>query len=272
MKLSEAGTGTVWLPLTPPRVAALAFAPWSRVASIQLACAACVSVAFAAFLASAWFPVVQQAIASLPETGEVRAGTLQWRGDSATDLADNPWLALSVDLHRQGPHRFPSDLHVEFASEDVRLLSIAGYLDLPYPQGYTLAFNRAVLEPWWKAREPFLVAAGALLALVAVMFCWWVLATVYAIPGLALCRFVSAGMTWLAVWKLAGAAQVPGGLAAAAGVLLYSLGAIDLVSFLFILLAQFAAAWIYIFLALFFLPAKAPTRSGRGGNPFGDRT
>jgi hypothetical protein len=59
-------------------------------------------------------------------------------------------------------------------------------------------------------------------------------------------------------------------LAAAAGTLLYGLDAIDLVTFLFIGVAQFVAAWVYLFLALFFLPAKAPGRKGSKSNPFKD--
>jgi hypothetical protein len=61
---------------------------------------------------------------------------------------------------------------------------------------------------------------------------------------------------------------MPGGLATAAGVLLYSLPVIDLVTLLFIFAVQFAAGWVYFFLALFFLPARAPGAKGRAVNPF----
>ncbi len=268
MKLSEAGPEAVWLPLTPARVARLAFAPVRRVLAIQALFAAGVGLAVAAFLASAWFPVVQQAVESLPEGGVLRAGRLEWGGANPEPLAANAWLALSVDLQRSGLHRFPSDLHVEFARSDVRLLSLAGYLDVPYPGQYAIAFNRTVLEPWWDAREPFLVVGGALLAALAALASWMLLGCVYAVPGVAMGRFITTRMTFGAAWKLASAAQMPGGLAAAAAVFLYSLPAIDLVTFLFIFTAQFAAAWIYLFLALFFLPAKAPARVGQAVNPF----
>jgi len=271
MKISEAGAETVWLPLTPPRVAALAFAPLRRVLAIQLIFAAVVGLALAALLASAWFPVIRKAILELPEKGSIRGGHLDWGGRSPQPLAANSWLALSIDLEHSGLHHFPADLHVEFGADDVRFFSLAGYVDVPYPQGYTIAFNRSVLDPWWLAREPFLMVGGAAAMLVLLPVLWTGLAGMYALAGRWVFRFVSSGLSFGRAWKLCVAAQMPGALALGAGTLLYALDAIDLVTFLFISVAQFVAAWVYIFLALFFLPAKAPGRKRTKPNPFKDR-
>lgn len=268
MKLSEAGAETVWLPLTPPRVAALPFAPFRRILAVQLIFAAAAGLAVASLLASSWFPVIRQAIAALPETGEFRGATLDWRGSSPIPLAGNAWLALSVDLEHSGLHRFPADLHVEFGRYDARCFSLAGYVDVPYPRGYTVAFNRSVLDPWWSAREPFLVAVGGAVVLGVLPLFWSGLGVVYALAGRWVFRFISSGLSFPQAWKLCVASQMPGGLAAAAGTFLYGLGAIDLVTFLFIVAAQIAAAWVYLFLALFFLPAKAPGPRGSKSNPF----
>ena len=45
-----------------------------------------------------------------------------------------------------------------------------------------MAFNRSELEPWWGAREPWLVVTVAVLTIVALLLCWTILATIYCIP------------------------------------------------------------------------------------------
>ena len=59
---------------------------------------------------------------------------------------------------------------------------------------------------------------------------------------------------------------MPGALLAAAAVLLYNSGLLNLVSLGFIFAAHFVLGWIYLFLSLLFLP-RSPVALN-GGNPF----
>jgi len=102
----------------------------------------------------AWFPVISRAIVQLPTEGEIRFQKLEWHSDSPMRLADNQWLALSVDLAHAGQARSPAHLQVEFGRNDIRMISILGFLDWKYPANSRMAFNRAQLGPWWGAWAP----------------------------------------------------------------------------------------------------------------------
>lgn len=267
MKLAEAGSQQAWLPLTPPGVAAFAAASWGRLALVQLIFAGLAGVSVTIFLASAWFPTISEATGNLPEVGYIRNGRLAWTGDSPTLLASSPWLAVTVDLQHDQAYRLPCDLQVEFSAESARFLSLAGYVDIPYPTRGIVVFNEPELGAWWNAWEPFLAAGAGLLTAVGLMCVWMVLAAIYAIPMSMVCRFVEHGTAYGAVLKVCCAAQMPGCLLMSFTLLLYSLRAIDLVQWLFVGATHFVLSWLYIFLAPFFLPGKA-AGARRRPNPF----
>ena len=92
------------------------------------------------------------------------------------------------------------------------------------------------------------------------------LATLYFLPAWLLGFFVNRDLNFRRSWKLSGAVVLPGALLMAAGVVLYDLGAVDLVQFGFIFAAHLALGWIYLFVSLLFVPA-IPTALPKG-NPF----
>ena len=83
---------------------------------------------------------------------------------------------------------------------------------------------------------------------------WWLLATVYFLPAWLLGFFTNRDLNLRASWKLSGAALLPGALLMAAGVWLYGLGFLGLVSFGFLFAAHFVLGWTYLFLSQLFLP------------------
>src|SRR2546422_10203836 len=87
-----------WQPVTPRGVAAFARASWPRLLLVQLVFALFAAAATVWFLTENWFPVLARAIDAMPAQGEIRRGALDWREDSPTNLADNVFLALAVDL------------------------------------------------------------------------------------------------------------------------------------------------------------------------------
>lgn len=267
MKSAEASLRHPWQPLTPPGVAAFATAPLRRLLAVEGVFALLAAVAMGTFLASAWFPTIRKAVGHLPPQGEIRGARLAWGGKSPALLANSEWLAITVDLKHEGAYRVPADLQIEFAEDSVRFLSLAGFVDVPYPKGWVIAFNESELGPWWRAREPFLVAGAALGGAMGLMILWALLAALYAIPAGLACRFVGHALPFGSVWKLCSAAQMPGCLLMCIALFLYSLRAIDLVQWLFAAGAHFAVAWIYVFLGLFFLPS-GESRNGPKKNPF----
>jgi len=271
MNLADAGRREAWQPLTPPGVAAFAAASPRRLMLLLVIFAFLAGVSLTAFLKSAWFPAIAEAAHNLPDVGYIRAGRLAWAGDSPVILTPNPWLSVTVDLHHEQALRLPSDLQVEFSSESVRFLSLAGYLDLPYPKGWIIVFNEPELGAWWNAWEPFLAAGAGVLTGTGLMLTWMFLGAAYAVPARVICRFVGHDVGYGAVWRVCCAAQLPGCLLMSFTLLLYSLRAIDLVQALFIAAAHLVVGWVYLFLALFFLPEPAEPRPRRRANPFGTR-
>src|SRR5262245_26693787 len=138
-----------WQPLTPPGIAAFAHASTNRLLLVQLVFAAVASVAVAWFVATGWFPTVSQAIRGLPPEGQIRSGTLDWRGDSTTVLAEDRFLSIAVDLQHEGEARSPAHVNIEFGRDGVKIFSLLGYIELFYPKLLTVSFNRNELEPWW---------------------------------------------------------------------------------------------------------------------------
>jgi len=104
-----------------------------------------------------------------------------------------------------------------------------------------------------------------LLAIIALLLSWWILATIYFLPVRLAGFFTNRELDLRASWKLSGAALLPGALLMTAGILFYGLG-ISLVTFLFIFGAHFVLGWLYLFFGLIFLPRTSS--AAPKGNPF----
>jgi len=248
-------------------VAAFARATSGRLFLAQFLVALLVAATVVWFLADAWFPTVRQAITHLPDKGEIRAGKLDWHGDSPRLLAEGSFLAFSVDLALSGEIRSPAHVQVELGKEAFSVHSFLGHLEVNYPVGWRVAFNREELAPWWGAWQPPLLGLAALGVVAGLMISWCVLATVYAFPVWLLVLFVNRDLKPRECWRLAGAALMPGGLLMAAGILCYDFGVVDLVGLGFILAGHFVLGWIYLFVGPLFLPRSVAAKAN-GKNPF----
>lgn len=256
-----------WEPLTPRGVAAFARATTARLLVVQLLVALLVAMVVAWFLFDAWCPIVREAIKHLPDEGQIRGGQLNWRGDSPRLLAESTFLAFSVDLDHSGEFRSPAHLQVEFSRRNLFVYSLLGHAVLDYPTGYTVAFNREELGPWWGAWQPSLLAIAALVVIVGLMSSWFLLAAIYALPVWLLVYFANRDLKLVECWRLAGAALLPGAVLMAAGILLYDFGAVDLVGLGFVTAGHLLLGWIYLFICPLFL-ARAPQAEAAEKNPF----
>jgi hypothetical protein len=256
-----------WQPLTPRGVAAFARAPFSRLV-LALFVIALLSAGTAGWLVhTAWFPVVSKAIGRMPSQGEIRAGWLDWQGDSPQTLAENRFLALTVDLRHEGDARSPAHVQLEFGRTDVTVFSLLGSLTLAYPRGWVIRFNREELMPWWGAWAPAILAVVIALGIAVLMLIWALLATVYC-PLVWLAGFIGhRELSLRQSRRFASAALMPGALLMCGVIVVYGLGKLDVVQLLAAVAAHFAVGWIYLILGPFYAPKPAGTTALQE-NPF----
>ena len=256
-----------WEPLTPYGVAAFAGASLGRLLLVQFICALLAAGAAVWFLSDGWFPTVREAIQQLPPDGEIRAGKLDWHGDSPRLLAEGPFLAFNVDLNHAAEFRSPAHVQIEFGRDNFFVYSLLGYAEGRYPNGWVVAFNRTELAPWWGAWEPAMLAISFAAVVAGLMLIWAVLATGYFLPAWLVAYFANRDLTLCGSWRLAGAALMPGTLLMAAALVLYDFGILDLVRLAFVAGAHLLLGWIYLVVSPLFLP-RIPAIAAIKGNPF----
>jgi hypothetical protein len=258
---------TAWQPLTPRGVAAFVQAPLRRLLLVQFIVAFAVALGVALLCYDRYVPVIGDAIAKLPAASQVRLQQLEWRGNSPVLLAENRFLALTVDLERTGQLRSVSYLQFEFSRTNIVARSLFGYTELPYAKGWTMAASREALQPLWGAWLPALLAGVVVLVLLCLFASWMGLAFLYALPVWWLGFFLNRDLSWSGSWKLSSAALLPGALVMLAGISFYDLGALDLVGLLFVFIAHIIVGWVYLMLGVL-AAARVNTETGGRENPF----
>jgi len=257
-----------WQPITFGGVAAFSRASLGRLFLVQFIVALLVAASVLCFLMSAWLPMVQKAIARLPEKGAVRNGQLEWNSPSPSWLTEGTFLSIIVDA--AGGSRFgqSADVQLELDRNGFKICSLFGCVAVPYPKNRTIALNRAEADPWWGAWRPFVVAGAGAGVVICLMVSWLVLATIYSLPLRLITFYSDRQASWPGCWRVAGAAQLPGALLMSGAILLYGFNRLNLVGLLFAWLLHLVVGWIYIGIATARMPrlAGAPRRRG---NPFG---
>jgi hypothetical protein len=253
-----------WEPLTPRGVAAFARARLSRLLFVQFIVALLTAVSVVWLLHDGCFPTARAAIQNLPAAGEIRSAGLDWPGSSPQLLAEGRFLAFDVDLNHSGQIHSPADVQIEFGRESIRVFSLLGYVDFPYPADRT-AFNRTELEPLWGAWAAEILVITALGVVIVLMLSWTILATIYFLPVRVLGFFANRDLNLRQSWRLSGAALMPGALLLAAAISFYDFGFLDLVALGLAFGAHFVLGWIYWFISLLFLARASPAEQR---NPF----
>ena len=254
-----------WEPLTPRGVAAFARASFERLFIVQGLFALLAAAAVVWVLSDGVFPVIDDAIEQLPDTGSIHGGRLDWRDDSPVMLAENRLLAISIDLEHGGVLRSPADFQCEFGRADLRIFSLFGEAYVDYPNGYLIAVNRPEARPAWGAWSPNLLGLAAIGTFFGLLITWAVLATVYCLPVWLVCFFANRDLSLLASWRLAGAALMPGAALISVALVLYELNGFDLVQLCFAFGMHLVIGWVYLFVAPLFLNRVLPADQS---NPF----
>ncbi len=267
----EENTRFAWEPVTPAGVAAFADASLRRLWLVQLLVAIFCAAAVLWFMYTGWFPVIQSGIRQLPSRGAIRFGRLQWQGENPAKLADNHFLGFTVDLRHEGSVRSPAHLEAQFGEKEVVLWSLFGALDVPYPRGYAIAFNRDELEPWWGAWSPAILAISAGAVVAGLMLSWAMLALLYSIVAWLTAFFANRKLGVVGSYRLCGAALMPGALIMIIAIVVYGLGGLDIVRLLITFAAHLVLGWAYVIASVFWRP-KVLDLSVAKGNPFGNES
>ena len=255
-------------PLTPRGVAAYAYAPFGRLLTTQLIVALVSAAAIVWFFKTGWCPVVREAIRQLPDGTQVQDQRLAWKGAAPLLLAENQFLALTMDPEKARTLGTIADVRVQIQKQEITICSLFGCCFFAYPKGWSVALDRTNLEPWWGAREFAILAAAAIATMLALILGWVVLATIYFAIVYLIAYVLNRDLTWGGGWRLAAAALMPGALFLTLGIVIYGLQGIGLVRLVMVFLLHFLIGWIYIFLAPVFL-ARADSVQALGRNPFG---
>ncbi len=255
-----------WEPVTPRGVAVFARASFERLLFVQCVVAALATASLLWLLVDGIFPTINAAIDELPAAGEIRAGTLDWRGEDPVVLAEGKILALSVDADHGGALRSPADFQFEFGKMSVRVFSLFGEAKIPYSPAYTVALNRLDARPAWGAWSPEILGVVGFATFSGLLMVWTFLATIYFLPVWLICFFTNRDLGFGASWKLAGAALMPGALLFSAFIVAYDFGWCDLVQLCFAFGMHLVTGWIYLFVSPLFLNRALP---GDKKNPFG---
>ncbi|MGA2867334.1 MAG: hypothetical protein ABSF95_22895 [Verrucomicrobiota bacterium] len=259
-----------WQPLTRRGVAAFARASVGRLLLVQFCVALLAAGTVVWFLQTAWFSTMDEAIARLPPQGAIASGALDWRGESPASLAENHFLALAVDLTHTGAVRCPAHVQVEFGRNDFEIICLGGGLRVAYPGDWVVAFNRTGLDPWWGAWRPAILALAAALVITGLMLSWALLATLYCLPAWLAGFFANRDLSLGGSWRLAGAALMPGALLLTVAILVYGLGALDLIELAVAAAGHIVLGWLYLFASSLSLP-RHPATPAAPLNPFAER-
>jgi hypothetical protein len=248
-------------------VAAFASASFGRLLLVQLVFALIGAAVVVWFVHRSWFPVIGRAIAELPAEAHIRGQRLAWDGDEPRPLAANKFLSIAVDLKHEGKARSPAHVQVELGEQDLKVMSLLGFIQTRYPRDYRIDLTPSDAGPWWGAWTPPVLAMTAGAVIVSLMLFWTVLATVYFIPLWLYSFFGNRELSLGGSWRLAGAALMPGGLILCGGIFLYAFGALDLPLLAVVAALHFLGGWVYAWSAVWALP-EVKEESAAGANPF----
>jgi hypothetical protein len=256
-----------WQPLTFGGVAAFAGDRAGRAGVVAALVAVVVTLALLRFLLGAWSPMVERAIAALPEEGEIRDGRLAWTGEVPAVLAENRLLAFVVDPDQAAESGQIADVHVAFHAREVRVCSLFGCLRLPYAPGWVMAFNRPELEPRWGAWKPAVLVSLVAGAVLFILVSWLVLAGLAAVPVRGLAFYLDRDVTLAGALRLALMSLVPGALVMAAAIVIYGAQWIGLLGLLLVAALHLPLGAVYALGATARLPRLGTAALPRG-NPF----
>jgi hypothetical protein len=256
-----------WEPVTPRGVAAFSKATFGRLFFVELLVALLAAGVVVWCLATAWVPTVREAIHHLPEQGAIRNGELTSPRTSREPLASGSYLTFVLAADDRADWAASSGLRIEFHKRNLQVCSVFGCATVAYPKDWKVEFNRRELEPWWGAWEPILLGITAVVVVLGLLIGWALRASVFfwVVRLIAFCN--DRDLDVAGSWRLAAATAMPGALLLTAGILIYGLGALDLIHLLILAVLRLVLGSVYLIVCPLVLP-RLPAAKGRSANPF----
>ncbi len=264
--MSATSSATPLQPLTLGGVAAFATGGWFHFLVLQLAMVLVAAGVGFAFFVTACFPVLDSAVAQLPEEAGFRDRKLVWSGEPAVVLGETGLIALGVNAVEAKSPGTTSDLEVLFAPDGVQLTSWFGHWFVPYWAGWKVELTQKTAGAWWAAWRRVVALVFGLVVGVGVVAGVGFSALCLGVPVWLLGRSLSRQLPFSGAWRMAVASFCPAGLIVLVAVLLYETGRMGFLSLLVAVVFHFLALGFYLFLSPWYLPKVVETPGG--GNPF----
>jgi hypothetical protein len=219
--------------------------------------------------AHCWWPVITEAVESLPENARIHDGALQAEEQDARLLAANQFLSLQLTASEKWQESSPVDFAVQLGKYELMVSSLFGDTALSYPGNSVIILNRATVWPIWGAWKVPLLAGLFIGGLVSLIISWFALGVVYAPVVLLIGGIARRQLSFARAWKVAVAAQWSASLLMIFALALYSTGEIGVLFVLIMLVAHFIPPILNLLIAPFFLPKAAHEKRGKEkDNPF----
>lgn len=262
----DAPTKSAGQPFTFGGVGRFASARLPRLLAVAALMAALSGMTLAWFVARCWAPVLQEATEKLPEGGAIQGGRLAWPSREMFETVGNSFLGIRVDPSnsQEGPRS--ADLWIEFRLESLRLRSLLGWVEFPYPTGWLLSLGKSEIVPRWGAWKNPGLALVAIGGIPGFILTWGFLALPLCLVPRIIAIVFGLDLSFAAAWKLAVAAHLPGALLMCFAIVLYGLGQIGLVLFTVLTGAHFLLTWVYLIGSPLTLGRKS--KASRRENPF----
>ncbi|MBL9175396.1 MAG: hypothetical protein JNL10_17780 [Verrucomicrobiales bacterium] len=257
-----------WLPFTGRGLAGFAEAGAGRLVAFQILFSALVSLSLVWGVRQMVFPVVQNALAQLPETlASIQASRLRWPDAHPVVLASSPQLALCVNPGSSPDLGLNGDVQFELRDSELAVRGVLGAYASPYRPNLDLPLDRIAAGAEWGAwRSPMLALLGVGTFLVQLLL-FWILPLVHAVPTWTLGWVLRRSIHFPGAYRIAAASLWPASLLPVVAIPLYSLLWIRIPGLVFLFLAQFVLGWMLLLWAILSLPAR-PARESTASNPF----
>jgi hypothetical protein len=245
-----------WEPFTPAGIGRFAKTSLTRLFIVQMTFALLIAASVVWFVRAHWFPVAAQAIKQLPERAEISRAQLRWTGASPVVLAENRFLALSVDLEHEGNARSPAHFSIELGRKDFKIFSLFGYAKWKYPSGWVISLSRSDALPWWGAWSIPVLAMAAAVVVAWLMVLWAVLASLRCWVVWVSAVFTDRVLNLSGAWKVAAAGLMPGAVLLTATIAGYGFVAYGLIGLIVLFALHLLVGWIFSLWALTKIPIE----------------
>ena len=250
-------------PFSFSSVASFAATGWGRLLLWQAVLAIALGGSVMLVLGQYWAPVLDAAVAQLPEQAGLHEGQLNWPADQTGVLSENGYLRIIIDPNSQQQHGQLADLQIEFRRDSWVLSSVLGYLDFPYAVD-EFRINRETHIPWWGSRRPFLLLGASVGVGVSYCLLTLLFGFIGVWPAKTVAFFADREGGLSKLWRLTTAAWLPAGALLTMSCLCYALQFLPLMGLLILILLHLMVGWVFLFFAPFFLPPAVHTAE----NPF----